>query len=39
MMIKIADYIINKLADEGIDKMFVVYGAANGDLIDAFTRT
>lgn len=38
-MIKLADYVINRLADEGIDKIFVVYGAANGDLIDAFTRT
>ena len=38
-MIKVADYIINTLAERGIDKMFVVYGAANGDLIDAFTRT
>ena len=36
---KVADFIINYLADYGIDKMFVVYGAANGDLIDAFTRT
>jgi acetolactate synthase-1/2/3 large subunit len=37
-MIKVADYVIRSLADLGIDKMFVVYGAANGDLIDAFTR-
>ena len=36
---KVADFIINHLADYGIDRMFVVYGAANGDLIDAFTRT
>lgn len=36
---KVADYIIQRLAEAGIDKMFVVYGAANGDLIDAFTRT
>jgi acetolactate synthase-1/2/3 large subunit len=35
---KVADYVIKYLADHGIDKMFVVYGAANGDLIDAFTR-
>lgn len=35
---KVADYVIKYLADQGIDKMFVVYGAANGDLIDAFTR-
>jgi acetolactate synthase-1/2/3 large subunit len=35
---KVADYVIKYLADQGTDKMFVVYGAANGDLIDAFTR-
>ena len=37
--IKLADYVIKFFADLGVDKMFVVYGAANGDLIDAFTRT
>ena len=36
---KLGDYVIHKLADIGADKMFVVYGAANGDLIAAFTRT
>ncbi|MBL6790804.1 MAG: thiamine pyrophosphate-binding protein [Methylophilaceae bacterium] len=36
---KVGDYVIHTLANLGIDKMFVVYGAANGDLIDAFTRT
>lgn len=36
--IKVADYIINTLADLGIEKVFLVYGAANGDLVDAFTR-
>ena len=35
---KLADYVIKHLADYGIDDMFVVYGSANGDLIDAFTR-
>ena len=35
---KLGDYVINRLAEMGADKMFVVYGAANGDLIDAFTR-
>lgn len=35
---KVADYIINFLSEKGIDKAFIVYGAANGDLIDAFTR-
>jgi len=35
---KVADFIVKYLGDYGIDKMFVVYGSANGDLIDAFTR-
>jgi len=35
---KVADYIIKYLEDCGIREVFVVYGAANGDLIDAFTR-
>jgi len=34
----LADYVINFFANKGIDKAFVVYGAANGHLIDAFTR-
>jgi acetolactate synthase I/II/III large subunit len=38
-MMKVADYVINFLGDKGIDHIFEVYGAANGDLIDAFTRT
>ena len=36
--IKVADYIINHLSDIGVTDVFVVYGAANGNLIDAFTR-
>src|SRR3989344_7238446 len=36
---KVADFIINYLADKGIKDIFIVYGGANGDLIDAFTRT
>ncbi len=36
---KLADYVIEFLAEKGVDKMFVLYGAANGHLIDAFTRT
>jgi len=35
---KLADYVINYLADIGVSDVFVVYGAANGSLIDAFTR-
>lgn len=35
----IADYIIKFYEKKGIDYAFVVYGAANGDLIDAFTRS
>ena len=35
---KVADYIINYLADYGIEDVFIVYGAANGDMVDAFTR-
>lgn len=38
-MTKVADYVIAELAAHGISEAFVVYGAANGDLIDAFTRT
>ncbi|MEK7609638.1 MAG: thiamine pyrophosphate-binding protein [Patescibacteria group bacterium] len=36
---KLSDFVINYLADKGIDRMFVVSGAANAYLIDAFTRT
>ncbi len=35
---KLADYVINYLSDIGVKEAFVVYGAANGNLIDAFTR-
>ena len=34
---KVSDYIVDYLAEQGIEDIFVVYGAANGDLIDAFT--
>jgi len=34
----VADFIIDRLAKEGVKEIFEVYGAANGDLIDAFTR-
>lgn len=36
---KLADYFIDAIGEKGVDKIFVVYGAANGDLIDAFVRT
>ena len=36
--VKLADYVINFYSNLGVDKIFVVYGAANGDLIDAFSR-
>ena len=32
---KLADFVIDFLANKGIDKVFVVYGSANGDLVDA----
>ncbi len=35
---KVADFVINYLAELGIKDIFEVYGAANGDMIDAFTR-
>lgn len=35
---KLADYVITFLRDAGIKKVFVVYGSAIGDLVDAFTR-
>ena len=35
---KLADYVINFFSNKGIDTAFLVYGAANGDLVDAFTR-
>ena len=34
----VSDYIINYLSEIGVKKVFVVYGAANGNLIDSFTR-
>lgn len=35
---KVADYVINYLASISVSDVFLVYGAANGDLVDAFTR-
>ena len=34
----VADYYLKMLVEAGVKRAFVVYGAANGDLIDAFTR-
>ena len=36
---KVSDLIIKFYEKKKIDKAFLVYGAANGDLVDAFTRT
>jgi len=36
---KLADYVIEFFADRGVRDVFVVYGAAIGDLVDAFTKT
>jgi acetolactate synthase-1/2/3 large subunit len=36
--VKLADYVITYLRDAGITKVFQVYGAATGDLVDAFSR-
>lgn len=35
---RLADYVINFLAEKGVKHVFLVYGSANGDLVDAFTR-
>lgn len=35
----VCDFILDFLADHGITEVFEVYGAANANLIDAFTRT
>ena len=39
MKTKLADYVINRLGEEGVHDTFLVYGAANGDLVDAFVRS
>ena len=35
---KLGDYVIQYLKDIGIKRVFLVYGAAIGDLVDAFSR-
>lgn len=39
MKMKVADYLVDYLANIGVKEMFFVYGAANADICDAFTRT
>lgn len=36
--IKVADYLIQRISDYGIEEVFQVYGAATGHLVDAFVR-
>lgn len=36
---KVSDYIINRLAEEGIESIFGVNGSADAMLLDAFSRT
>jgi acetolactate synthase-1/2/3 large subunit len=38
VLMKVADFIVDFYQKQKIDKAFLVYGAANGDLVDAFTR-
>ena len=35
---KVSDYILKFFVKKKIDKVFQVYGAATGELVDAFTR-
>ncbi len=35
---KFSDFVLSRLADEGIDTAFVLYGGAISELMDAFTR-
>ena len=36
--IKVADYLINRLSEYGVEEVFQFYGAATGHLVDAFVR-
>lgn len=36
---QVGDYVLQYLADLGVKKVFLVYGSAIGDIVDAFTRT
>ena len=35
---KLGDYVVDFIGHQGVNKVFVLYGSANGHLIDAFTR-
>lgn len=37
-LVRVSDYILKRLAAEGIDTAFLVYGGAMAELADAFTR-
>jgi acetolactate synthase-1/2/3 large subunit len=36
--VRVSDFLLKKLAEEGIDTVFLVYGGAMGEIADAFTR-
>lgn len=36
---KLADYVLDYLADLGVKQVLLVYGSAIGDIVDGFTRT
>ena len=36
--LRVSDYLLKRLADEGIDTAFTVYGGAISEVMDAFTR-
>ena len=38
MAVKVADYILGRLAEEKVDTIFLVYGGAIGELVDAIGR-
>ena len=37
--VKVADYIIEFFGERGVSDIFMLYGAANGHLVDGFTRS
>ena len=36
---RVSDYVLSRLADEGVKRICLVYGGAIGELVDGFTRT